>query len=132
MVGVLLMVGQRCRAGCSPSGYCWFIFSHCKKGGGRIWFNLSIIQCVTSKWVYVVGTIDGGENSHLSLRNYMGGWCFTGRVFSPSSKSSSDISSEGSTGRKGSLSLKLFILLISLSSSNKSCEQSILQTFHQC
>ena len=76
---------------------------------------------VTSGWVDNVGTTGGGENSHLSsLRGVTGG------VFSPSSKGSSDISGEGSTGRQGSLSLRMFILLISLSSSNQSYEQSIL------
>ena len=96
------------------------VVSHVSKGG------------FTSKWVFIVGTTGGGENSHLSsLRNVWRG-CegVTGGVFSSSSKGSSDISGEGSTGRKGSLSLKSFILLISPSSSNKSCEQSILQTFH--
>ena len=85
----------------------------------------------TSKWVFIVSTTGVGENNHLSsLRNAWGDFRgVTGGVSSPSLKGSSDISGEGSTGRKGSLSLKLFILLISLSSS-KSCEQSILQTFH--
>ena len=71
----------------------------------------------TSDWVDNVDTTGGGENSHLSLRNACGE-CrgVTGGVFSPSSKGSSDISSEGSTGRKGSLSLIRFILPISLSS----------------
>ena len=82
---------------------------------------------VTSGLVDNVST-GGSENSHLSsLRNAW--WdCrgVTGGVFSPSSKCSSDISGKGSTGRKGSLSLRMFILLISLSSSNKSCEQSIM------
>ena len=82
----------------------------------------------TSKWVDNADTTGGSENSHLfSLRNAWGK-CkgVTGGVFSPSSKGSSDISGEGSTGRKGSLSLGMFILLVSLSSYNKSCEQSIL------
>ena len=88
----------------------------------------------TSKWVYVVTTTGGGENSHLSSRRNAWGDCrgVTGGASSLSFKGSSDISGKGSTGRKGSLPLKLFILLISLSSSNKSCEQSILQTFHLC
>ena len=125
------------RLGCSFSKCCRFLLSHSDMGG-RVWSYISSIQCVqrwfTSKWVYVVGTTGGGENSHLSsLRNAWGDWRgVTGRVSSPSSKGSSDISGEGSTGRKGSLSLKLSILLISLSSSDKSCEQSILQTFHYC
>ena len=82
----------------------------------------------TSEWVDNVDTTGGSENSHLSSLGNAWGECrgFTGGVFSLSSKGSSDISGEGSTGRKGSLSLIRFILPISLSSSNKSCEQSIM------
>ena len=57
----------------------------------------------TSEWVDNVETTGGSENSHLSsLRNAWGS-CrgVTGGVFSPSFKGSSDISGEGSTGRKG-------------------------------
>ena len=82
--------------------------------------------------VGITGITSGGENNHLSsLRNAWGN-CrgVTGGVFSPYAKGSSGMSSEGSTGRKESLSLRMFILLISLSSSNKSHKQSMLKTFH--
>ena len=86
----------------------------------------------TSEWVGITCITGGGENNHLSSLKNAWGECrgVTGRVFDPSSKGSSSISGEGSTGRKGSLSLRMFILFTSLSSFNKSCEQSILQTFH--
>ena len=82
----------------------------------------------TSEWVYNVGTTGGHENSHLSSLRNAWGECrgVTGGVFSPSAKGSSGISGEGSTGRKGSLFLGMFILLISLSNSNKSYKQSIM------
>ena len=82
----------------------------------------------TSGWVGVADTTGGGENNHLSSLRNEWGKCrgVTGGVFSPSSKGSSDISGEGSTGRKGSPSLIRFILPVSLSNSNKSCEQSIM------
>ena len=86
----------------------------------------------TSDWVDITGITGGGENNHLpSLRNAWGE-CrgVTGGVFNPSAKGPSGMSGEGSTGRRGSLSLKMFILLISLSSPNKSCEQSMFETFH--
>ena len=86
----------------------------------------------TSDWVGITGITGGGENNHLSSLRNAWGECrgVTGGVVNPSAKGSSGMSSEGSTGRRGSLSLRMFILLISLSSSNKSCEQSILETFH--
>ena len=69
--------------------------------------------------------------SVMTLRNAWGE-CrgVTSGVVNPSAKGSSGMSGEGSTGRRGSLPLRMFILLISLSSSNKSCEQSMLETFH--
>ena len=72
----------------------------------------------TSDWVGITGITGGGENSHLSSLRNAWGECrgVTGGVFSPSSKGSSFISGEGITGRKGSLSLRKFVLLISLSS----------------
>ena len=93
---------------------------------GRIEFGtISVVSGVfkdgfTSNWVYVVGTKGGSEKC---IGEYKG---VTGEVFGPSSSSSSDISGEGSTGSKGSLSLGMLILSISLSSSNNSCEQSKL------
>ena len=67
----------------------------------------------TSEWVGITGITGGGENSHLSLTNAWGD-CrgVTEGVFSPSAKGSSGMSGEGSTGRKGSLSLRMFIRLI--------------------
>ena len=70
----------------------------------------------TSDWVGITGITGGGENNHLSsLRN---AWVdcrgVTGGVFSPSAKGPSGMSSGGSTGRKGSLSLRVFILLFSV------------------
>ena len=87
---------------------------------------------LTSDWVGITGITGGGENNHLSsLRN---AWVecrgVTGGAVIPSAKNSSGRSSEGSTGRRGSLSLRMVILMISLSSPNKSCEQSMLETFH--
>ena len=69
---------------------------------------------ITSEWVDNINTTGGGENSHLSSLRNAWGECrgVTGGVFNPSSKGSSDISSEGSMGRKGSLSLGMVILLI--------------------
>ena len=100
---------------------------------------ICVLCCVlegdcTLELVGITFITGGGENSHLSpLRNAWGG-CkgVTDGVLNPSSKSSSGISGEGSTGRKGSLSLRRFILSTSPSSSNKSFAQSMLQTFHQC
>ena len=88
----------------------------------------------TSDWVGITGIIGGGENNHLSsFRNAWGEcWGVTGGVVNPPAKGSLGISGEGSTGRRGSLSLRMFILLISLSSYNKSYEQSMLETFHLC
>ena len=78
----------------------------------------------TSEWVGITGSIGGSENSHLSSLTKAWGNCrgVTGGVFIPSSKGSSGMSGKGSTGRKGSLSLGMFILFTSLSNSNKSCE----------
>ena len=87
----------------------------------------------TSEWMGITGiTGGGGENRHLSSLRNAWGECkgVTGGVFNPSFKGSSGMSGEGSTGKKGSLSLRVYMLLISLSISNKSCEQSKLQTFH--
>ena len=95
--------------------------------------SLMEVYC-NSESIGVTFITGGGENSHLSsLRNTLGE-CkgVTDGVLNPSSKSSSGISGEGSTGRKGSFSLRRFKLFTSLSSSNKSLAQSILQAFHQC
>ena len=77
-----------------------------------------------SGWVGITGSIGGGENSHLSSFTKAWGDCrgVTGGVFNPFSKGSSGMFVEGSTGRKGSLLLGMFILFTSLSNSNKSCE----------
>ena len=67
-----------CRVGCSPSGYCWFIFSHYDLGGGVEFDLISAVSSAsegsfTSEWVDNVGTTGGSENSHLSsLRNAWG------------------------------------------------------------
>ena len=89
------------------------------------------VYCNSESIGFITG---GGENSHLSSLRNAWGECkgVTDGVLNPSSKSSSGISGEGSTGRKGSSSLRRFKLFTSLSSSNKSFAQSILQTFHQC
>ena len=86
----------------------------------------------TSDWVGITGITGGGENNHLPSLIDAWGECggVTGGVVNPSAKGSSGMSSEESTGRRGSLSMRVFILLISLSSPNKSCEQSMLETFH--
>ena len=78
----------------------------------------------TSEWVGITGSIGGGENSHLSslIKAWRDCRGVTGGVFNPSSKGSSGMSGEGSTGRKGSLPLGTFILFTSLSNSNKSWE----------
>ena len=125
VLDLILFLGG-CSSNCKGSDVGWVGF-----------YPLSVLSDVlesdvTSGWVDNVGTTGGDENSHLSSLRNAWGECrgVTGGVFSPSVKGSSDVSSEGSTGRKGSLFLRMFILLISLSSSNKSCEQSILKTYH--
>ena len=79
----------------------------------------------TSDWVGITGITGGGENNHLSSLRNAWGKCrgITGGVFNPSAKGSSGMSSEGSTGRKGSLSFRMFI---------PSREQSMLKIFQWC
>ena len=76
----------------------------------------------------------GGKNSHLSSLRNAWGECIgvDGGVFSPSSKNSSCLSGDGSIGRKGSLSLKNTVLLLSLSNSILFCKLSMLYTLHCC
>ena len=85
----------------------------------------------TLDWVDITGNTGSGENNQLSSLRNAWGKCrgVTGGVVNPFVKGSSGMSGDGSTGRKVSLSLRMFILLISLSSSNKSCEQSMFETF---
>ena len=107
-------------------------FSHCVMGVRFSVVSNELEDDFTSDWVGITGITGGGENNHLSSLRNAWGECrdVTGGVVNPSAKGSSGMSSEGSTGRRGSLSLRMFILLISLSSSNTSCEQSMLETFH--
>ena len=92
--------------------------------------GLMEVYC-NSESIGVTFITGGGENSHLSPLRNAWGECkgVTDWVLNPSHKSSSGISGEGSTGRKGSSSLRKFKLFTSLSSSNKSFAQSICKHF---